>query len=288
MKATVIGANGQLGSDLVAELTRRGVDTAALTHGEIIVEDANSVRHVLRSSKPDVVLNTAAFHVVPKCEEDPVRAYQVNSLGALNVARVCNEIGALAVYYSTDYVFDGGKSTPYTEDDRPNPLNVYASTKLLGENYTLNYALKSLVFRVSGIYGRVPCRAKGANFVTTMIKAAKEKAEVRVVTDEVLSPTPTVEIARKSLEVIAGGYQGLFHLVSEGACSWYEFARVIFETLHLSTPLLPSSVKDTPPLVKRPHYSALENKRLRECGFLPMPRWDECLIRFLQESDLVN
>jgi dTDP-4-dehydrorhamnose reductase len=242
------------------------------------------VRQVLRSNRPDVVLNTAAFHVVPKCEEDPVRAYQVNSLGALNVARVCNELGALAVYYSTDYVFDGGKSTPYTEDDRPNPLNVYASTKLLGETYTVNYALKALVFRVSGIYGRVPCRAKGANFVTTMMKAAKEKPQVRVVTDEVLSPTPTTEIARRSLEVIAGGYQGLFHLVSEGACSWYEFATVIFETLGLRTPLLPTTSKEFPPPVKRPSYSALENARLRSTGLPPLPHWRDALIAFLQRE----
>ena len=277
----MIGANGQLGSDLVVELNRRGWESVPLTHKEIAVEDLSSVRQALRSSRPDAVLNTAAFHIVPKCEEDPVRAYQVNALGALNVARVCDELGALSIYYSTDYVFDGSQLRPYTEEDRPNPLNVYASTKLSGEYFTLNYARKSLVLRVSGIYGRVPCRAKGANFITTMIKAAKEKPEVRVVTDEVLSPTPTAEIARRTLDVIVRGAVGLFHLVAEGQCSWYEFATVIFGALDLKTPLVPTTTKEFPSSVKRPSYSALENARLRAEGLSTMPHWKDALVAFL-------
>jgi len=181
-------------------------------------------------------------------------------------------------------VFDGKKRAPYTEEDHPNPLNVYAATKLLGEHFTLNYGDGNLVLRVCGLYGRVPCRAKGANFVTTMLKAAREKSEVRVVNDETLSPTPTREAAGKTLDLINLGARGLFHLVSEGHCSWYEFARVIFETLSLSTPLLPVPASEFPSSVKRPSYSAMENARLRSTGLPPMPDWRSSLIAFLRSG----
>jgi len=284
MKVAVIGANGQLGSDLMAELARQRWVAVPLTHEDIRIEEMDSVRQVLGAVKPDVVLNTAAYHVVPKCEEDPVRAHQVNALGARNIAMACGDLGARSVYYSTDYVFDGAKGKPYNESDRPNPLNVYAATKLLGEYYNLNYASKSLVLRVSGIYGRVPCRAKGGNFITTMVKAAKDKPEVRVVDDERLSPTATAAIASKTLEILRTEATGLFHVVSEGECSWYEFARVIFSTLGLHTPLRPASVKDFPSTVKRPTYSALENVCLRDCGISPMPHWKDSVITFLRNQ----
>ena len=239
MKAAVIGANGQLGSDLTAELRRRSWDVVGLTHADLRVEEYPEVRRVMQELRPDVVFNTAAFHIVPQCETDPVRAFQVNALGPLNVARACGEIGIRSVYYSTDYVFDGRTRRPYTEEDAPNPINVYATTKLAGEHFTLNNGTNNLVIRVCGLYGRIPCRAKGTNFVFTMVKAAKEKPEVKVVDDERLSPTSTKAVAAKSLDLLDTDALGLFHMVSEGVCSWYEFAKVIFETLRLSTPLEP-------------------------------------------------
>jgi dTDP-4-dehydrorhamnose reductase len=284
MKAAIIGANGQLGSDLAAEFGSRGWTVAGLTHEDIVVEEFGTVSDVVNALRPDVVLNTAAFHVVPRCEEDPVRAYRVNALGALNVARVCSGLDVPCVYYSTDYVFDGAQRIPYTETDRPNPLNVYAVTKLAGEQYTLNYATKGVVLRVSGIYGRIPCRAKGGNFITTMIKASRVKPEVRVLTDEILSPTPTRAIAEKTVELLNHGATGLYHVASEGYCSWFEFARVVFDTLGLTTPLLQASVKDFPVTVRRPTYSALRNTRLASEGFRPMPGWRESLVDFLRSN----
>ena len=198
----VIGANGQLGTDLCQEWKGEGMSVVPLTHAEIMLEDADSVRGALGEVRPDLILNTAAFHNVPKCEDDPARSYLVNAIGSRNVARAAEDLGASNVYFSTDYVFDGVKRAPYVEEDRPNPLNVYASSKLAGEYAALNYCSRGYVLRVSGIYGRVPCRAKGGNFVTTMLRAAKEKPEVRVVTDEVLTPTPTTEIARASRRIL--------------------------------------------------------------------------------------
>ena len=284
MKVAVIGSNGQLGSDLVNEFTLCGFEVVPLTHSDLNVEDIDSVRSVLMDLYPDFILNTAAFHVVPKCEEDPTKAFQVNAIGALNLAKISDELKAVNIYYSTDYVFDGKKMAPYFESDNPNPLNIYATTKLLGEYYTLNYSQKGIVLRVSGIYGEVPCRAKGGNFITTMIKAAKEKPEVKVVDDEILTPTPTQSIAKKTIDILQMNPTGLFHLTCEGQCSWYEFAEVIFRTLNLTTPLISISVKDLPMTVKRPTYSVLENQSTKKLGISNMPYWKDALISFLNQN----
>lgn len=284
MKVAILGANGQLGTDLVECLQSRNIHTIALTHQDVPIENLDVLSATIDSLKPDVVINTAAFHVVPQCEENPLRAYQVNALGALNVARAAEKVGASDVYIGTDYVFDGKKRIPYVEDDIPNPLNVYASTKLLGEYYTLNYSAKGLVLRVSGLYGKTPCRAKGGNFITMILQSAKVKQEVKVVNDEVLTPTPTREIAEKILEFLDVDAFGLFHLTAEGECSWYEFSRVIFDTLGVTTPLRACSVSDFPAPVKRPMYSVLENAKAKSLGLPKMRHWRDSLVSFLREN----
>ena len=281
MKVAVLGANGQLGTDLMDVLSGEH-DALGLNHSDIEITDIDSVKNVLSSAKPDIVLNTAAYHMVPDAEKFPDKAYRINGTGVLNLSKVCQDIGIRLVHYSTDYVFDGKKQKPYTEDDCPNPLNVYANTKLAGEFFALNYSDKSYVVRVSGIYGKVPSRAKGGNFITTMIKLAKEKPEVRVVNDEILTPTPTYHIAKNTAELITTDAFGLYHMSCEGEVSWYEFARVIWETLQLETPLYPTSVKDFPLVVKRPFYSVLENKNLNKLGINQMPDWKEALVEFLR------
>ncbi|MES1219903.1 MAG: dTDP-4-dehydrorhamnose reductase, partial [Bacteroidota bacterium] len=283
MKIVVIGANGQLGSDLI-EVFSETHETTGLNHDDIEITDIDSVKKIIGLLKPDFVLNTAAYHVVPEAEKFPDKAFQVNGTGVLNLAKVCQATGARLVHYSTDYVFDGIKQKPYTEDDRPNPLNVYANSKLSGEYFALNYCQKSFVIRVSGIYGRTPCRAKGGNFITTMMKLAQEKSEVRVVNDEILTPTPTYWIAKNTAELIKTDTFGLFHMSCEGEVSWYEFAKVIWEILKLKTPLYPASVKDFPLAVKRPFYSVLENGNLNKIGINIMPDWRSALENFLRKE----
>jgi len=281
MNIAVIGANGQLGTDLMEVLSPAN-NVTALNHADIEITEIDSVRSALSGIKPDIVLNTAAYHIVPEAEKFPARAFQINGIGALNLARVCQDLDTRLVHYSTDYVFDGKKQKPYTEADRPNPLSVYANTKLSGEYFALNYCDHSYVIRVSGIYGKVPCRAKGGNFITTMLKLANEKPEVRVVNDEILTPTPTYHIARNTAALINTDAFGLYHMSCEGEVSWYEFAKVIWETLRLKTPLYPASVKDFPLVVKRPFYSVLENNNLNKLGINGMPEWKEALIEFLK------
>jgi dTDP-4-dehydrorhamnose reductase len=281
MKVVVIGANGQLGTDLIEVLSNEH-DVIGLNHSDIEITNLDSVKGVMSSTRPDIVLNTAAYHIVPEAEKFPDKAFHINGTGVLHLARVCHDLGLRLLHYSTDYVFDGKKQKPYNEADYPNPLNVYATTKLAGEYFAHNYCDKSYVVRVSGIYGKVPSRAKGGNFITAMIKLAKEKPEVRVVDDEVLTPTPTSHIARNTAALIKTDAFGLYHMSCEGECSWYEFAKVIWETLQLETPLYPASVKDFPLIVKRPFYSVLENRSLNNLGINQMPEWKKALIEFLR------
>lgn len=281
MKVAVVGANGQLGTDLVDALGGAGIEAVPLHHAEIEVARLDSVEATLSSHRPDAVINTAAFHNMPACEEDPERAFAVNAVGALNLARATAELGLRNIYFSTDYVFDGAKGEPYVETDRPRPLNVYGASKLAGERLSQVYAPDSLVLRVSGLYGRVACRHKGENFITKMIALAARLPEVRVVTDEILTPTPTRAIAAKTVELLGTDAAGLLHLTCEGSCSWHEFAREIFTALDLETPLGEATVADFPSPVERPHYSVLANTRLAATGLAPMPHWREALQEFL-------
>jgi len=285
MKVAIIGADGQLGSDLVRVFSESH-DVIPLTIQDMHVEDFEQVRTVLHKIKPDVILNTAAYHKVPDCETHQDLAWQVNCRGALNVAKAAEELQAINVYYSTDYVFDGLKNSPYIETDAPNPQSVYAATKLMGEYFTRNYSTKHFVIRVSGIYGKIPSLIKGDNFITAILKQVEAgKKEIRVVDDEILTPTPTLEIAMNTLPLIQTGAHGVYHMTSEGQCSWFEFTQVIFETLNIRTPLVRCSVMDFPSVVKRPQYSVLENANLKQIGMNRMSHWREGLIRFLNTND---
>ncbi len=280
MKVAVIGSNGQLGSDIVEYFEDKS-EVVALTHADIEIAAMDSARQVLLNLNPDVVINTAAYHNVPKCEEDPLTSFKINGQGALNLAKLSGDLQFKLVHYSTDYVFDGAKQQPYHESDCPNPLNVYAVTKLDGEHFIRNYSNSHFILRVSGIYGKTPCRAKGGNFIDTMRKAAANRPLVKVVRDEILTPTSTAEIARNTWELIQTDAYGLYHMTAEGQCSWYEFAQVIFDKLNLQTPLQSCTVDEFPSPVKRPFYSVLENAELKNIGLNRMAHWKEALETYL-------
>jgi len=282
-KIAITGANGQLGSELLEKLQQK-YEVIGLTHQDIDVTDADRLTKFFADINPNVVINTAAYHNVPLCEQNPDLAFQVNARGALNLARLCSRFDAVLVHYSTDYVFDGEKKSPYNEDDAVNPLNIYALTKLNGEILIRNYCRRHYILRISGIYGKTPCRAKGGNFITTMLKAAGERDVVKVVTDEILSPTAVSEIAMNTEKLLNQDSYGLFHMTCEGECSWYDFARVIFSELKLTTPLEPCTIDDFPSPVKRPTYSVLENKALKELKLNDMRHWRDVLTEFLQQN----
>jgi dTDP-4-dehydrorhamnose reductase len=281
VKVAVIGANGQLGADIVEYFSQK-CEVVPLTHQDIEITDIDQSRRVFEELKPDVVINTAAYHNVPKCQEEPLRSFQINAQGALNLAKLSTERHFKLAHYSTDYVFDGQKKSPYWESDCPNPLNIYALTKLDGEKLIQNYSEKYFIIRVAGIYGKTPCRAKGGNFIDTMVKLDADRPLIHVVDDEILTPTSTMEIARNTYDLLLTEAYDLYHMTAQEAVSWYRFAKVIFEELNLKTPLKPCTVADFPSPVKRPAYSALENGNLQKINLDQMNHWKEALVYYLR------
>ncbi|MBL8330634.1 MAG: dTDP-4-dehydrorhamnose reductase [Rubrivivax sp.] len=283
MKVAILGANGQLGSDIAAAYTQAGHEVLPLTHETIEVADLASVRAALEGARPDAVINTSAMHNVEACEADPAKSFAVNGIGARNLAVVTRELGSYLIHFSTDYVVDGLKGEPYVETDLARPLNVYGNTKLAGEHFVLaENPERGAVVRISGVYGMNPCRAKGGmNFIRLMLKLAKERDEIRVVDDEVLTPTFTEDIARQTLELTGVRPAGLFHATSQGACSWHAFASRIFDRVGMGHKLHKARPGEFPAKVKRPSYSVLDNAALRTLGIDVMPSWQDAQDRYL-------
>jgi dTDP-4-dehydrorhamnose reductase len=282
MKVAVIGANGQLGSDLVAAFSENGDAVSALTHTDIEISELPSVSRVLEGIRPQVIVNTAAMHHVENCEREPEKAFAVNAVGPRNLALVARDLDAVLLHVSTDYVFDGSKGSPYLEEDNPRPLNVYGVTKLAGEHFVGATTAKHFVIRTSGLYGKSPCRAKGGlNFIELMLKLAKERGEVRVVDNEVVSPTSTAELAQQIVRLSRSDCYGLYHATAEGSCSWYEFAREIFAITDTPVRLKVAAPDEFPAKVARPKYSVLENRALKSHGLNAFKPWQDGLHKYL-------
>ncbi len=284
MRVAVIGGNGQLGQDVCTAFSAAKHDVISLTHAEVEVSSSDSVKAALEHIQPDLVINTAAFHNVDRCETEPAPAFAVNALGARNVALASESSGAVLLHISTDYVFDGLKGRPYLEQDAPAPLNVYGNSKLAGEFFVRSIARRYFLVRVSGIYGQHPCRAKGGlNFVEMMLKLARERGEVRVVDDEIVSPTPTVEIANQLVALSGTDNYGIYHASSEGSCSWYEFASAIFELSGTKVKLERARPGEFPAKARRPKYSVLENQALKDRSLNLFTHWKNGLAEYLRQ-----
>ncbi|AMQ18859.1 dTDP-4-dehydrorhamnose reductase [Thermococcus peptonophilus] len=284
MRIAIVGANGQLGTDLV-EISSEDpeFEVVPLTHKDLDVAVLDSLK-ILKEVKPDVIINTAAYVRVDDAELHPEKAFAVNAIGALNVARIANDIGAINVYISTDYVFDGEKGEPYTEEDTPNPINVYGASKYAGEIFTRNYSSKHYIIRVASLYGKAGASGKGGNFVEWVIERAKSGEELRIVDDQFMSPTYTKDVARTLKEFLKLKPEfGVYHMVNEGFCSWYEFARAVFKILGWDVQIKPIKSNELNRLAKRPRFSALKNEKLEELG-LNMKPWKEALKGYLQEK----
>lgn len=282
MKILIFGACGQLGGDLIEAF--KGEETIGLDYEEADISNPEGVSGCFDKYRPDFVINAAAMTDVPGCEKDDIKAFTVNALGAKFIACNCMRLGAGLIHISTDYVFDGNKASPYEEDDAPSPLNVYGLTKLCGEYYVRAAMEKFFIVRTSGLYGLHKCRGKGGNFIDTMLRLSKEKKEIKVVSDEVLTPTYTKDLAEQIKELMKAPSSGVFHATSEGYCSWYEFAEAIFGFLGIKVNLVKVSQKEFGSAVKRPRYSVLENKRLKSLGLNKMRDWKVALEDYLRKK----
>jgi len=285
MKVLIIGASGQLGSDLCIELDPEEV--VALNHSDIEVADMASVKQTLDHYHPDVVINTAAFHRVDDCETEVDKAFSVNALGARNVAVISQQVQAKLVYISTDYVFGGEaevRDTPYTEFDKPVPASVYGRSKIAGEGLVRDFCQKYFIIRASGLFGVAGASGKGGNFVETMIRLAKERDELRVVNDQVFSPTYSRDLARKIAQLINTEYYGIFHITNRGTCSWYEFTREILRLTGLQTPVVPIASDQYPQRARRPRFSVMDNYHLKLLGMDDLRSWQQALEDYLKEK----
>lgn len=282
MNIAVIGGNGQLGCDLVQAFTANGDQVSALAHSDIEITNCDSVSRALTPLLPQVIVNTAAMHHVENCEREPERAFAVNALGPKNLALVARDLGSILIHFSTDYVFDGTKTSPYVEEDVPRPLNAYGITKLAGEHFVRCSMEKHFVVRTSALYGKSPCRAKGGlNFVELMLKLAKERPEVRVVASEIVSPTYTAELSKQIVALSRSDAFGLYHATAEGSCSWFDFAREIFALTNAKVNLKVAGSNEFPAKVPRPGYSVLENRGLKRLGLNLLRPWQHDLRNYL-------
>ena len=280
MKIALLGANGQLGQDLERELQTHEV--IRFTRKDFDVTDHAATRAALMDVRAEVVLNTTAYHRVDDCESHPELAYGVNALTVLNLIRAANELKAVLVHISTDYVFDGKSRVPYTEKSEPSPLSVYGNSKLAGELLVRTTAKKYFLIRSGGLYGKAGSQGKGGNFVETMLAKARRGESIQVVDDQVVTPTYTADLARQIATVLPAEHFGLFHMTNEGSCTWYEFARAIFELKGMDVDLSPTTSESYNAPAIRPKYSVLENARLKDLGLNQMRHWRDALAAYLK------
>jgi len=261
-------------------------DIIGLTQDEIDVCYIDKCEPVILKIKPDLVINTAAFHKVDLCEDEGEAAFKVNAVGVRNLCEVCLKIDAVLMHFSTDFVFGGDKNRmiPYNEDDCPQPISLYGISKLAGE-YIIKYMLKKYyLIRTCGLYGHAGSFGKGSNFVDLMIELAKKGEKIRVVNDQVLTPTSSKDLAEKLYELIYTKKYGLYHMTNTGQCSWYDFAVEIFKLAGISPDLKPISSEEFAAKAKRPAYSVLDNRNLRAAGIKDMRPWQEALRDYINEK----
>jgi dTDP-4-dehydrorhamnose reductase len=276
MKVLIIGAEGMLGHDLEAVL---GVEheISTTTIYTLDITDLEKTVKTLGEINPDVVVHAAAFTDVDGSEERADLAYQVNVMGTRNVAVACQKTDSALVYISTDYVFDGTKGTPYQEYDQTNPLGMYGKTKYLGEVQVRDLLDKFYIVRTSWLYGY-----HGPNFVATMLGLAEKMDHIKVVADQIGSPTYTVDLAEAINQLIKTPAYGIYHVTNSDHCSWYEYAQLIFQMRGVEVELEPVSTEEFGSPAPRPRYSVLDNYNWRMQGFPPIRSYQDALKDYLE------
>jgi dTDP-4-dehydrorhamnose reductase len=288
-KIALIGASGQLSTDILKVFDKKYFSISPLSHQDIEITDIENTKKVLEKINPDIVINTAAYHKVDEVEDNPEKAFLVNSVAEKNLAELCEKNKWTLVFISTDYVFglDKKRKNPYVETNSPGPINVYGVSKLAGEYFTRYICQRHFVIRVCGLFGVAGSSGKGGNFVELMIKLGKEKGEVNVVNDQILTPTYTKNIAENLQELLKTENFGLYHMTSEGQCSWWEFASEIFKQLKMKVKCNPVSSSFFKTRAKRPAFSVLENNNLKKINLNKMRDWKQNLYLYLKEKNYI-
>lgn len=282
MKILLIGKSGQLGGDLIRNNKKHEI----YAPGRDILDlgSPDSGARIIAEYKPEVVINTAAFHNVPQCETDYATAFFINCVAVRNLAMACKHTGSLFITFSSDYVFGGEKRTPYLENDRPGPLQLYGISRLAGEFAALSSAPDhAIIIRTCGLYGISGAKSKGGNFIDKRIQDAQTHSSIDMGSDQVISPTSTHDLSKAVLQLIEHPEKdsGVYHLVNEGECSWYDFTKAIYEIMSFAVTVNPVDRKGMSGDMRRPAYSALANTKARALGII-LPHWRDALERYLK------
>jgi dTDP-4-dehydrorhamnose reductase len=282
MRYAVLGAAGQLGRDLCPRLSG---EVLALNREQADLTRPESFRTVLTDWRPDVVINCAAYNFVDRAESEPAAAFAVNAWGVRDLANLCRERDCLLVHFSTDHVFglDEQRRTPWTEADPPGPVSIYGLSKLAGEYLVRAGCPRHLVVRTCGLYGVWGSGGKGGNFVETMLRVGAQGKPVRVVADQVCTPTYTADLAEATVALLSRGRPGVYHVTNSGACSWFEFARAIFEQAQMKAEVMPITSPEYGAPARRPVYSVLAPVGIRTMGLQLLRPWAEALAAYLHE-----
>ena len=282
-RAVVFGSSGQLGVELVRELRSRGYTVHGFERKAIDITDRELVEKCLADLDPGVVFNAAAYNQVDVAEREPQAAYLANALGVRNLALACRQVDSRFVHYSTDYVFDGTAGRPYVEDDPTHPLGAYAVSKLAGELYAQAYLDAPLIVRTSGVFGPGGLKTARGNFIELMLRlaAAPRQQPIRVVEDHVASPTYAPVLAGRSLDLLERNCAGVFHVGGGTPISWFEYARLIFDSAGLHPQLQPTNEREYRTAARRPKYSALSNAKMESEGVEACPPLAEAVKSYL-------
>ncbi len=282
MRYLIAGATGQLGRALVARL---GNDVVwAGGSAELDVTDADAVGRVVRGARPDVVVNASAWNDVDGAETLGAAAFAVNALGPLHLARAASDAAALVVHVSTDFVFDGAQQAPYAEHDCPRPLSVYGASKLAGEHLVIASGCPYLIVRTSALFGRGGSRAKGGSFPDRILERATALAPgepLRVVSDQVCSPTYAPDLADALVRLVGKGARGLYHVTNQGSCTWYAFAQEALRVARVDVPIVEARARDIGSRARRPGHAILSKERFEALGLPPLRPWAEALAEYL-------
>lgn len=276
MKILITGSNGMLGHDL-REVLKDNHDLVLTTSKTLDITDKKQVMDFIGDSKPDIVINSAAYTDVDGCEENKDLAYAVNGEGVLNLALACREVDCALLHISTDYVFDGTARDPIAEDGEIGPISVYGKSKLEGEKAILEILDKYFIVRTAWLYG-----INGRNFPKTMLELAENHSEITVVYDEVGTPTYTPDLAYGISQLIETDKYGVYHLTNSGSCSWCEFSRLIFEIADKDVKVIPVTASEFARPAPRPSYSVLENKNWIDNGFKPLRDYKEAIKEYIE------
>ena len=285
MRVFVTGAQGMLGQDVIPVLKAAGDEVIASgsqsrdipDYVRLDITDLDATKRAIAQARPDIVINCAAYTNVDGAEADPDAAYRVNALGTWNLALACQAAGAAMLQVSTDYVFDGTKGSAYDEYDTPNPQSVYGRSKYAGEQHLQQVLARFYIVRTAWLYGH-----HGKNFVETILKAAAERPELKVVNDQWGCPTWTRDLAEAISRIIRTGRYGIYHATGQGECTWMDFARTIVELGGLSTPVLPQTTAELNRPAPRPRYSVMRNFGLQMTDLPLLPDWEASLESYIR------